>query len=275
MHKLFMSWIADRAVEKQPRVHALPEGITLVQPRRGPLWRSLSKPHMRVVFDPAASRGDAFSWRCTCRYLCETNNAHDYSRYVYRSIYMDSLYRGLNVNQMSVSRRLVHSVNDGPGTVDRVCKSEEVLCAWRGQILGCVVEKKKARSRIVSCVKRVRVWQGCKSLYLPRFCKETPETNTSESLWVLRGKAGQSGKGARRWLLTVDLWASFEFWTILSVLSIIHFILKIHDLGLPWWRSGWESACQCRGHGFEPWSGKIPHAVEQLSPCTTTTEPAL
>ena len=32
---------------------------------------------------------------------------------------------------------------------------------------------------------------------------------------------------------------------------------------------------QCRGHGFEPWSGKIPHAAEQLSPCTTTTERAL
>ena len=45
--------------------------------------------------------------------------------------------------------------------------------------------------------------------------------------------------------------------------------------GLPWWRSGWESACQCRGHGFEPWSGKIPHSTEQLSPCATTTEPVL
>ncbi|KAJ8777311.1 hypothetical protein J1605_014694 [Eschrichtius robustus] len=30
-----------------------------------------------------------------------------------------------------------------------------------------------------------------------------------------------------------------------------------------------------RGHRFEPWSGKIPHAAEQLSPCITTTEPAL
>ena len=29
------------------------------------------------------------------------------------------------------------------------------------------------------------------------------------------------------------------------------------------------------GHGFEPWSGKIPHAAEQLSACATTTEPAL
>ena len=45
-------------------------------------------------------------------------------------------------------------------------------------------------------------------------------------------------------------------------------------LGLPWWHSGWESACQCRGHGFEPWSGKIPHATEQLGPWATTTEPA-
>ena len=44
--------------------------------------------------------------------------------------------------------------------------------------------------------------------------------------------------------------------------------------GLPWWHSGWESAYQCRGHGFEPWSGKIPHAVEQLGPWAIITEPA-
>ena len=42
--------------------------------------------------------------------------------------------------------------------------------------------------------------------------------------------------------------------------------------GLPWWRSHGESACQRRGHGFDPWSGKIPHAAEQLSLCATTTE---
>ena len=46
------------------------------------------------------------------------------------------------------------------------------------------------------------------------------------------------------------------------------------NTGLPWWCSGWESACQCRGHGFEPWSRKIPHATEQLGPWATTTEPA-
>ena len=36
---------------------------------------------------------------------------------------------------------------------------------------------------------------------------------------------------------------------------------------LPWWFNGKESACQCRRHRFHPWSGQIPHAVEQLNWC--------
>ena len=43
-------------------------------------------------------------------------------------------------------------------------------------------------------------------------------------------------------------------------------------LGFSWWLSGKESACQCRRHRFNPCSGKIPCASEQLSPCTTTTK---
>ena len=31
----------------------------------------------------------------------------------------------------------------------------------------------------------------------------------------------------------------------------------------------------CKRHGFDPWSKKIPYAVEQLSPCTAITEPVL
>ena len=45
--------------------------------------------------------------------------------------------------------------------------------------------------------------------------------------------------------------------------------------GLPWWLSGKESSCQCWRHRFDPQSGKIPPAVEQLSPGATTTEPVL
>ena len=51
-------------------------------------------------------------------------------------------------------------------------------------------------------------------------------------------------------------------------------LIKFNTQGLPWWRSGWESACQCRGHKFEPWSERIPHAVEQLGPWATIAEPA-
>ena len=43
--------------------------------------------------------------------------------------------------------------------------------------------------------------------------------------------------------------------------------------GLPWWLGVEGSACQCRGCGFNPWSEKTPHAMEQLSLCAGTTEP--
>ena len=69
----------------------------------------------------------------------------------------------------------------------------------------------------------------------------------------------------------------FFFFSSIHIIMSNYFIWKHMEkliLGLPWWRSGWESACQCREHGFEPWSGKIPHAAEQLSLWATTTEPA-
>ena len=34
--------------------------------------------------------------------------------------------------------------------------------------------------------------------------------------------------------------------------------LRLHLPGLPWWPSGKESSCQCRRHGFHPWSEKDP-----------------
>ena len=37
------------------------------------------------------------------------------------------------------------------------------------------------------------------------------------------------------------------------------------------WLSGKESACQCKEHRSNPCSEKIPHATEQLRPCTTMT----
>ena len=45
--------------------------------------------------------------------------------------------------------------------------------------------------------------------------------------------------------------------------------------GLPWWLSGKEFTCQCRGQGSDPWSRNIPHAAGHLSLCVTTVEPVL
>ena len=52
-------------------------------------------------------------------------------------------------------------------------------------------------------------------------------------------------------------------------------MVKRQGRGLPWWLSDKESACQCRRHRFPPWSGKIAHAVEQLSPFTIAIESVL
>ena len=51
--------------------------------------------------------------------------------------------------------------------------------------------------------------------------------------------------------------------------------LKVLGVGRPWWCSGQESTCRCRGHVFDPWSGKTPHAEGSESPSTTTPQPAL
>ena len=42
-------------------------------------------------------------------------------------------------------------------------------------------------------------------------------------------------------------------------------VIKNTNRGFPWWLSGKESTCQCRGHGFNPWSKKIPDVSWQLS----------
>ena len=73
--------------------------------------------------------------------------------------------------------------------------------------------------------------------------------------------SGQTAAHQRRDWLVLFLFSSFR-----PTLGNAPWFCTFKNSGLPWWRSGWESACQCRGHGFEPWSGKIPHAAEQLGP---------
>ena len=61
---------------------------------------------------------------------------------------------------------------------------------------------------------------------------------------------------------------------LLYNLWLIHCI-EIKMWGLPLWLSGKMSVCQCKGPWLNPWSRKIPHVAQQLSPGATTTEPML
>ena len=58
-------------------------------------------------------------------------------------------------------------------------------------------------------------------------------------------------------------------------LDVFYNLKKVLIWGLPWWLSGKESTSQCRKLRFDPWSRRIPHALEKLNPCSTTIEPVL
>ena len=62
---------------------------------------------------------------------------------------------------------------------------------------------------------------------------------------------------------------------ILFFLFVLTILVKNLETGTSLVAQWFKSACQCRGHRFDPWSRKIPHAAEQLSPCAGTTEPVL
>ena len=71
-----------------------------------------------------------------------------------------------------------------------------------------------------------------------------------------------------RALRTAELYTSKQPEGKIYLLWILpQFQIKIR---LPWWSSGYESVCYCRGHRFSPWSGKIPLVEEQPSPCATS-----
>ena len=50
---------------------------------------------------------------------------------------------------------------------------------------------------------------------------------------------------------------------VMSACPIFGDVKSDYLVGLPWWLSGKEPACQFRGRRFHPWSRKIPHAAEQ------------
>ena len=75
-------------------------------------------------------------------------------------------------------------------------------------------------------------------------------------------------------------WLTVQGWTWKQAIRFLgdkplHYPFKMPLHGFPWCSRGKESTCQCRRREFSPWSGKIPHAPEQLSPSTTAIKTVL
>ena len=52
--------------------------------------------------------------------------------------------------------------------------------------------------------------------------------------------------------------------------KVLKWLEKRNTSGLPWWRSGWESACQCRAHVFVLRSARIPLCRAEAGPASHT-----
>ena len=73
------------------------------------------------------------------------------------------------------------------------------------------------------------------------------------------------------WILTMSLTRCVTSGKLLKLLVSLFFIYKLGimikpTLGLPWCLSGKESDANAGGMGLNPWSGRIPHAIELLCP---------
>ena len=92
-------------------------------------------------------------------------------------------------------------------------------------------------------------------------------------VWDLPASRTKLGRGERKKSpsclpVTASKWLCGEFyhpWATSNWKGLKFILARGEWRGLPWWLSGKESACQCREHGFNLWSRKIPHATEQLS----------
>ena len=70
-------------------------------------------------------------------------------------------------------------------------------------------------------------------------------------------------------------WVSFvtEFQWLVAIIMLSRHQKELKDF--PGGSVVKNLPANCRGHRFSPWFGKISHAVGQLNPCATTTEPVL
>ena len=68
-------------------------------------------------------------------------------------------------------------------------------------------------------------------------------------------------------------WA--KWWQICMCFDLFLLLTRIHHRGLPWWPSGWESAYQWGGQGFDPWPRNLDPTCHRAISHVTTIEAEL
>ena len=115
---------------------------------------------------------------------------------------------------------------------------------------------------------KVLVAQSCPTLCHPMDCSVHGILQVRILEWVAIPFSRESSWPRDQTQVSHIMGRSFTIWATGEALNI--------RIGLPYGSVVKNpSTCQCRRHWFNPWSRKLPHASEPLSPCIVTTEPVL
>ena len=126
-------------------------------------------------------------------------------------------------------------------------------CSMLGSVLGALV---------TSChfIPPTALWVGC-------CCPNLQMMSSAEKGFRSVHALSPSDLSSRQNVLYCE-WDANEIEPSGNRLQLRHVTFRLElnndSLGFPGWLSGKESACQRRRHGFDPGSGKIPHATKHV-----------
>ena len=111
------------------------------------------------------------------------------------------------------------------------------------------------------------VWCSVLSAHKPVLWRTLGGGHSYQSLFMdeERGKQERGGE-SNHCSAYSEKWDAHPCWLLRTQHGPETHGRKTSSWGFPW-SSGWESAFQCKGPGFEPWSRNIPQASGQLSCC--------
>ena len=122
-----------------------------------------------------------------------------------------------------------------------------------GPVGGSWEDRGQGRGRHGACWLTILLG-GSQTLSATFFCNAW----THFGAWHVDVPAGIKGKSEAVLKSQVPLILCHRFMWIRLLHESFNCQTQAAPLGLPWWLSGTESACQCRRHRFSPWVGKIP-----------------